>query len=147
MKPAALGMKSKSIFFVTDDDPLIALAREVAELLTGAPVQIEQVPTGGRNSRIYRVRSRGESFALKQYPPLHADPRNRLSTEATALVLMRDHGITAVPSVIALDRNSELCPTELGRWHSGTRYQGRRYRRGARISLGSALNPPRRSCR
>ena len=40
--------------------------------------------SSGRNSRIYKVRSDGRTFALKQYPSRAEDPRDRLPTEVGA---------------------------------------------------------------
>ena len=50
--------------------------------------EVSRLATGGRNSRIWRVRSGERAFALKQYPPRQDDPRDRLSTEVGALRLM-----------------------------------------------------------
>jgi hypothetical protein len=69
-----------------------------------APVEVEHLRGGGRNSRIYKVRSRNQNFALKQYPSRADDPRDRLGTEVAALRLMRCHGIEVIPYVVAVDR-------------------------------------------
>lgn len=79
-------------------------AREVACTLVGAPVEIEHLLAGGRNSRIYHVRSGAKEFALKQYPSAAEDPRDRLSTEVGALTLMERHRFDAVPRVAGVDR-------------------------------------------
>ena len=68
----------------TDSDRLTR-ARDVARALVGAPAEIEHLLAGGRNSRIYHVRSGAKEFALKQYPSRADDPRDRLSTEVGAL--------------------------------------------------------------
>jgi Phosphotransferase enzyme family len=59
--------------------------------------------TGGRNSRIWHVRSGDRAFALKQYPPRRDDPRDRLSTEVGALQLMERYRIDVVPRVLGVD--------------------------------------------
>ena len=79
-------------------------AREVACGLVGAPVEIEHLLAGGRNSRIYHVRSGAKEFALKQYPSRGDDPRDRLSTEVGALTLMERYRIDVVARVAGVDR-------------------------------------------
>jgi hypothetical protein len=59
---------------------------------------------GGRNSRVYRVDAGERLFALKQYPPLEEEPRDRLGVEARALQWMGEHGLDAVPRLVATDR-------------------------------------------
>ena len=86
-----------------DSDGLTQV-RDVACALVGAPVEIEQLLTGGRNSRIYHVRSGAKEFALKQYPSRSDDPRDRLSTEVGALTLMERYRIDTVPRVAGVDR-------------------------------------------
>ncbi len=85
-------------------DPSLALAADIAKTMLGGPVELERLRTGGRNSRIYRVRHEGRDFALKQYPSRRDDPRDRLATEVGALRLMERHGIEVVPKVVAEDR-------------------------------------------
>lgn len=85
-------------------EPGLAQAQAVAESILGMPAQVELAPAAGRNSRIYRVRSRAGDFALKQYPAMIDDPRDRLATEIGALRLMARHGIEAVPRVAGVDR-------------------------------------------
>lgn len=79
-------------------------AREVACALVGAPVEIEHLLAGGRNSRVYHVRCGAKEFALKQYPSGADDPRDRLSTEVGALTLMERYRIDVVPRVAGVDR-------------------------------------------
>jgi hypothetical protein len=85
-------------------DPGLSLATDVAKALLVAPAEVERLRGGGRNSRIYRVRCRGQSFALKQYPSRADDPRDRLGTEVAALQLMKRNGIEVIPRVVAVDR-------------------------------------------
>jgi Phosphotransferase enzyme family len=81
----------------------LAQATEVARGLVGGPVEVSRLMTGGRNSRIWCVRSGERMFALKQYPSRRDDPRDRLSTEAGALQLMERYHIDTVPRVIGTD--------------------------------------------
>ncbi|HET7802766.1 MAG TPA: phosphotransferase [Pseudolabrys sp.] len=92
-------------------------ARDVACTLVGAPVEIERLLTGGRNSRIYHVRSGAKEFALKQYPSRADDPRDRLSTEVGALTLMQRYHIDTVPRVAGVDRERGFA---LLSWIDGT---------------------------
>jgi len=87
----------------TDSDGLMR-AREVACALAGAPVEIEYLLAGGRNSRIFHVRTGAKEYALKQYPSHADDPRDRLSTEVGALTLMERCRIDVVPRVAGVDR-------------------------------------------
>lgn len=77
---------------------------EIGGRLAGARVLGVQRVGGGRNSRVSRLTTSEGVFALKQYPPLADDPRDRLATETRALDWMAKHGVDVVPRVIALDR-------------------------------------------
>ena len=81
------------------------MAEKVAAALAGGPAVVVPLHRGGRNSRIYRVRTGPHIYALKQYPSRRDDPRDRLSTEVGALRLMERHGIDSVPRVVAVDRD------------------------------------------
>jgi hypothetical protein len=81
----------------------LAQATEVARGLLGGAVEVSALITGGRNSRIWRVRSGERAFALKQYPLRRDDPRDRLSTETGALRLMEHYRIDSVPRVLGVD--------------------------------------------
>lgn len=81
----------------------LARATEVASALVGGMVEVRQLTTVGRNSRIWRVLSGCRAFALKEYPSRQDDPRDRLSTEVGALQLMERYGIEPVPRVIGFD--------------------------------------------
>lgn len=76
---------------------------DVAERLAGLPVTALEPLGGGRNSRVYRVRTSDGDFALKHYPSRAEDPRDRLGAECRALTLMAHHGIASVPRVVAAD--------------------------------------------
>jgi hypothetical protein len=75
----------------------------LAERLVGAPIRSLEPVRGGRNSRVYHVRSARGDFALKQYPDRADDPRDRLGAELRALALMAGRGIEAVPRAVAAD--------------------------------------------
>jgi hypothetical protein len=77
---------------------------EIGTRLAGARVLEIQRVGGGRNSRVSRITTSAGIFALKQYPPLSDDPRDRLATETRALAWMAEHGVDVVPRVIALER-------------------------------------------
>ncbi len=79
-------------------------AHEVVSSLVGASAEVEHLLGGGRNSRIYRVRSDTGEYALKQYPSRVDDPRDRLSTEVGALNLMERYNVDTVPRVVGVDR-------------------------------------------
>ena len=95
---------------------MIAPGDAAAALIGGAVDQVEPVG-GGRNSRVYRVRSGGTDYALKQYPPRDDDPRDRLGTEAKALRLMERRGLESVPRFLAADENHGFA---LLSWLDGT---------------------------
>ena len=99
-------------------NPGLSVAAEVAQSLLAGPAEVEDLRGGGRNSRIYKVRSQGNKFALKQYPSRADDPRDRLGTEVAALRLMQSHDIDAVPRVIAVDREHNFV---LLSWIDGVR--------------------------
>ncbi len=95
---------------MTDDDFGAAAATDIARKLVGGPVLGVSRAAGGRNSRVYRVDTGNRVFALKQYPSLHDDPRDRLGVEVSALTWMAEHGLDMVPRLVATDpgRNSAL---------------------------------------
>ena len=76
---------------------------DIANALVGRPVEALQQVGGGRNSRVFHVRSAGREFALKQYPPREDDPRDRLATEVGALRLMERYHVDVVPRVLGVD--------------------------------------------
>jgi phosphotransferase family enzyme len=79
-------------------------ATEVARRLVGNTAEVSRLLTGGRNSRIWYVRSGSSAFALKQYPARRDDDlRDRLATETGALRLMEHYQIDTVPRVVAVD--------------------------------------------
>jgi hypothetical protein len=76
----------------------------VASALLGGPVVALEQVGGGRNSRVYRVRTAGGQYALKQYPSRDDDPRDRLGNEVAALRLMEQFHLKAVPRVAGVDQ-------------------------------------------
>lgn len=102
---------------MTASDPNLTQAQEVVRGLLAQPAELERLSTGGRNSRIYRVRAGGKQFALKQYPSRKDDPRNRLATEVGALKLMERYHIDTVPRVAGVD---EARGYSLLSWIEGT---------------------------
>lgn len=71
--------------------------KSIASDLAGSPAS-EVVPaSSGGNSRVYMVATPEKLYALKQYPEIANDPRDRLNTERHALELMHWHGIHSVP--------------------------------------------------
>lgn len=80
-------------------------ALEVARALLASPIDALEQVGGGRNSRVFRVRSARGEYALKQYPSPREDPRDRLGTEVDTLAVMEQQGFECVPKVVAADRN------------------------------------------
>jgi Ser/Thr protein kinase RdoA (MazF antagonist) len=76
---------------------------DVARKLVGEPLLRISRVNGGRNSRVHRVETKDGVFALKQYPSRADDPRDRLGVETNALKWMAEHGLEAVPRVVAVD--------------------------------------------
>lgn len=78
--------------------------QKIATKLAPDPVtSVHEINRGG-NSRIYKVETTGDVYALKCYPlPGPQDPRGRLSVEWAALRFLHDHGITNVPRAVAMD--------------------------------------------
>lgn len=78
----------------------------VAGSLSGESVLRMDRIGGGRNSRVFRVETASRICALKQYPSLADDPRDRLGVETNALRWMEKHRLDMVPRVIATDAAS-----------------------------------------
>jgi hypothetical protein len=76
----------------------------LAARLSGMPIRDIAPGAVGGNNRIYRVEGVAERFALKCYPHLVGDTRDRLGTEFTALEFLGRHGVTEVPRTVAADR-------------------------------------------
>lgn len=84
-------------------DTTACIERDVARRLVGGS-RLKLSPVGGgRNSRVYRVETPDGVFALKRYPALEYDQRDRLRVETSALAWMARHGLDVVPRVMAVD--------------------------------------------
>lgn len=82
---------------MTTQAELKSIASELAGVKASEVVQA----SGGGNSRVYMVATPDRLYALKEYPTIENDTRNRLETERHALELMHWHGIHSVPELIA----------------------------------------------
>ena len=110
------GSPSRSWSLAPHDTGLLQ-ATEVARRLVGNTAEVSRLLTGGRNSRIWYVRSGSSAFALKQYPARRDDDlRDRLATETGALRLMEHYQIDTVPRVVAVDSE---CGFALLSWIDG----------------------------
>lgn len=72
--------------------------------------------SGGANNRVYRVTVDDHTYALKFYPMVEQDPRDRLGTEKAATRFLREHGVTQVPCLIETD---PLAGCALFEWAEG----------------------------
>lgn len=90
-------------FAGTPDQAGIGDPCAVAAALLGRPVLTAETVHGGRNSRVYRIDTASGRFALKRYAS-HAGGHDRFGTETTAFAFLESHGVTAVPRLVAADR-------------------------------------------
>ncbi|OSM04216.1 hypothetical protein [Magnetofaba australis] len=75
-----------------------------ARLLARADIRIKPIRGRGRNNRLYKVQtSDGQLYALKRYPSLADDPRNRMGRETSALWFLAEHQQSAFPTLLAAD--------------------------------------------
>jgi len=87
-----------------------------------APLVRLEAAGGGGNSRLYRAGlADGTAAALKVYPSLDADPRDRLATEFQALAFLHRNGLTDVARPLARDDGARL---GLYEWIEGERPDG-----------------------
>lgn len=84
-----------------------------AERLAGDSVAA-LTPVGmGGNNRLFHLRTqRGESYALKLYPPRIAGERNRMAAETAALGFMKSRGIEAVPHLYGVSEEHGMALLE-----------------------------------
>jgi len=67
----------------------------------------------GGNSAVYQIHIRdGESLALKRYPVVPGDKRDRLYSEVAACRFLRENGIDQVPFVVRTDKANQLAAFE-----------------------------------
>ncbi|MDP6094699.1 MAG: hypothetical protein QGG67_01695 [Gammaproteobacteria bacterium] len=77
----------------------------------------ERVTRGG-NSKVYKLSRPGHpDLALKRYPIVARDPRDRLGTEVEACRFLLDHGIRTGPSVLHSDQVNQ---TGVFEWIDGS---------------------------
>jgi hypothetical protein len=83
-----------------------ALLRTAAELL-GKPVEKLVATRGGGNNRMFRLEaSDGSAYAFKVYGNREDDPRDRMGAEVGGLRFLERYNVSAVPRVIAHDRET-----------------------------------------
>ena len=91
---------------------------EVAHLFE-YPVASIQRWGGGGNSSIFQVKdAKGRLFALKSYPPLELDPRDRIGSEFAALNFLCFNSNVRVPEPVSMDRKKLL---GVFKWIDGVR--------------------------
>lgn len=92
--------------------------KKTAESLFGVPIISIQAATGGRNSRVFKVKTKTDTYALKIYPaPTSGNILfDRMDQEVTGLNFMRNNGISCVPLNIFIDQNSRCAAYE---WING----------------------------
>ena len=78
-------------------DTVFPTPQGVAAILLGRIPESVALAGGGGNSRIYRVESEGKSYALKMYPAVKGDRRDRLGVERRALRFFEQYGVKQVP--------------------------------------------------
>ena len=94
------------------------LEHDASSLLGRKARSVTPCASGG-NSRVYRVEDEsGKCYALKSYPSLEFDPRDRLGAEYAALEFLSRDPRICVPRPVAVDRNRLLA---LYHWVEGTR--------------------------
>jgi len=96
-------------------EPAVRALLARAGVQVGA-VDIAAVP-GGRNNRIYKIRSGADQFALKCYHRDPADPRDRFTAETKFLEVVSGAGVTDSPQLLASDAHGGLALLE---WIDGT---------------------------
>jgi hypothetical protein len=71
-----------------------------ASRLIGKPIDAIAHTGNGGNSRIYKITAGNQTFALKRYPVIAQDARDRLNTERRALEFLAAENIKNVPKFI-----------------------------------------------
>ena len=99
---------------ITDED-----CRELAQTMLNEKISKVQKIQGRGNSRIYQIKTeKNHVHALKYYPDLLLDPRNRLQTEVQACHLLEEYHLT--PKVVAFDKDLNIAIFE---WIDGESLQ------------------------
>jgi len=80
------------------------LAARVGYQLAAPPEPI----AGGRNNRVFRLRTKGEPLLLKQYFAGGGEDRDRLAAEFAFARFAWDHGVRALPEPIAADADLQM---------------------------------------
>jgi hypothetical protein len=81
--------------------------RQTASDLLGLPVVKLEVKRGGGNNRMFRANTAdGGSYAFKVYGNREDDPRDRMGAEVGGLGFLERYNVSAVPRVIAHDRET-----------------------------------------
>ena len=78
--------------------------QRLASSLSGTAVRSVELIAHGGNNRVFRIQAAGRKFALKLYPRLDEDPRDRLTHEFDGLEFLKAAGIGGIPMPIACDR-------------------------------------------
>lgn len=84
---------------MTSCPPVEALA---AMLSPSPPISVIPVGRGG-NNRLYRIETDQGLLALKLYPRIEGDQRDRLATEFGALRFLAQRGVDSIPTALAAD--------------------------------------------
>ena len=84
----------------------------LADIL-GKRVEELSAAGGGRNSRVYRLKAEGKSYAAKFYHRDKLDGRDRLGTEFAGLTFLWDAGERSVPRPVAADKKNGCAIYEL----------------------------------
>ena len=83
-------------------DKALRISENLCESKTVNVAPIE----GGRNSRIFRVETSDNVYALKFFRPDKNGKMERFEAETTALRIFKENGIAVTPKIMAEDRNN-----------------------------------------
>ncbi len=95
-------------YFEISNDSVPRDLRCAAERLCARPVTGMERGQAGGNNRIFKVATVEAAYALKVYPVIADDPRDRLGVEFTALSFMSGHGLGNVPGPVRQDPTANL---------------------------------------
>ena len=77
--------------------------KSIAANLLCQPVVSIAVAERSGNNRVYRIETVDRTFALKRYPKINGDDRDRLGSESMAFTFLAQNGVSNVPITIAKD--------------------------------------------